>query len=74
MFEKQLNTKCHFTPTELGNFASKTEGYSGSDIRLICKEALMRPLRKIFDQLELSDTKPDEGNIKSSLLNRVFEN
>lgn len=30
----------------------ETEGYSGSDIRLVCKEAAMRPVRKIFDALE----------------------
>ncbi|OON17348.1 ATPase, AAA family, partial [Opisthorchis viverrini] len=29
-----------------------TEGYSGSDIRLVCKEAAMRVVRKIFDILE----------------------
>ncbi|XP_052277192.1 katanin p60 ATPase-containing subunit A-like 2 isoform X3 [Dreissena polymorpha] len=32
--------------------ALKTEGYSGSDIQLVCKEAAMRPVRKIFDALE----------------------
>ena len=32
--------------------ASATEGYSGSDIKLVCKEAAMRPVRKIFDALE----------------------
>ena len=32
-----------------------TEGYSGSDIRLVCKEAAMRPVRKIFDILELHE-------------------
>uniref|UniRef100_A0A8C7EAB5 Katanin catalytic subunit A1 like 2 n=1 Tax=Nothoprocta perdicaria TaxID=30464 RepID=A0A8C7EAB5_NOTPE len=30
----------------------ETEGYSGSDIRLVCKEAAMRPVRKIFSALE----------------------
>lgn len=34
------------------DLAEKTEGYSGSDIRLLCKEAAMRPVRKIFDILE----------------------
>ncbi|XP_057300599.1 katanin p60 ATPase-containing subunit A-like 2 isoform X2 [Hydractinia symbiolongicarpus] len=34
------------------DLAEKTEGYSGSDIRLLCKEAAMRPVRKIFDVLE----------------------
>ncbi|CAH8558607.1 unnamed protein product [Schistosoma turkestanicum] len=32
--------------------AELTEGYSGSDIRLVCKEAAMRVVRKIFDVLE----------------------
>ncbi|XP_070207187.1 katanin p60 ATPase-containing subunit A-like 2 isoform X3 [Littorina saxatilis] len=30
----------------------KTEGYSGSDIKLVSKEAAMRPVRKIFTALE----------------------
>lgn len=28
------------------------EGYSGSDIRLVCKEAAMRLVRTVFDSLE----------------------
>jgi SpoVK/Ycf46/Vps4 family AAA+-type ATPase len=30
----------------------ETEGYSGSDIKLVCREAAMRPVRKIFSVLE----------------------
>ena len=29
-----------------------TEGYSGSDVRLVCKEAAMRTVRQVFDKLE----------------------
>ncbi len=32
-----------------------TDGYSGSDIRLVAKEAAMRPVRKVFDILESYD-------------------
>ncbi|CAF0728823.1 unnamed protein product [Rotaria sp. Silwood1] len=35
--------------TRLGNC---TEGYSGADIKLVCKEAAMNPVRKVFDILE----------------------
>ncbi|XP_030625559.1 katanin p60 ATPase-containing subunit A-like 2 [Chanos chanos] len=62
---------CHWLPplshtggvelrTELAYdvLAKETEGYSGSDIKLVCKEAAMRPVRKIFDALE----NHEEGN------------
>ncbi|XP_071390595.1 katanin p60 ATPase-containing subunit A-like 2 [Centroberyx affinis] len=40
------------TELDYESLAKETEGYSGSDIRLVCKEAAMRPVRKIFDALE----------------------
>uniref|UniRef100_A0A3B5A0K8 Katanin p60 ATPase-containing subunit A-like 2 n=1 Tax=Stegastes partitus TaxID=144197 RepID=A0A3B5A0K8_9TELE len=40
------------TALDYKTLAQETEGYSGSDIRLVCKEAAMRPVRKIFDALE----------------------
>ncbi|XP_065672343.1 katanin p60 ATPase-containing subunit A-like 2 isoform X1 [Hydra vulgaris] len=64
--EARLQMIKHFLPEsdEFSNFshvtsrlnyqllAEKMEGYSGSDIRLVCKEAAMQPVRKIFDVLE----------------------
>ncbi|EGD76854.1 hypothetical protein PTSG_08202 [Salpingoeca rosetta] len=44
--------------------ASNTDGYSGSDIRLVCKEAAMKPVRQIFDVLEnLEDSDAAHHNI-----------
>ncbi|XP_034566223.1 katanin p60 ATPase-containing subunit A-like 2 isoform X2 [Notolabrus celidotus] len=40
------------TELDYENLAKEMEGYSGSDLRLVCKEAAMRPVRKIFDALE----------------------
>ncbi|CAI8617753.1 unnamed protein product [Vicia faba] len=39
----------------------RTEGYSGSDIRLLCKETAMQPLRRLMSQLEQEqDVVPEE--------------
>nr|XP_023399580.1 katanin p60 ATPase-containing subunit A-like 2 isoform X9 [Loxodonta africana] len=40
------------TDLEYGVLSQETEGYSGSDIKLVCREAAMRPVRKIFHTLE----------------------
>uniref|UniRef100_A0A4W4GUV6 Katanin p60 ATPase-containing subunit A-like 2 n=1 Tax=Electrophorus electricus TaxID=8005 RepID=A0A4W4GUV6_ELEEL len=47
--------------------AEETEGYSGSDIRLVCKEAAMRPVRKIFDTLE-NDSHCDVPHIELEMV------
>ncbi|NXN96211.1 KATL2 protein, partial [Rhinopomastus cyanomelas] len=40
------------TALDYSLLSHETDGYSGSDIKLVCKEAAMRPVRKIFDALE----------------------
>jgi katanin p60 ATPase-containing subunit A1 len=46
--------------------ADLTEGYSGSDINLVCREAAMRPLRSIFDKLD-SDIPIPENEITQDI-------
>lgn len=38
-----------------------TEGYSGSDIRIVCKEAAMRPLRRLMSLLEVNEREENEA-------------
>ncbi|XP_075696916.1 katanin p60 ATPase-containing subunit A-like 2 isoform X2 [Rhinoderma darwinii] len=40
------------TELEYSTLGEETVGYSGSDIKLVCKEAAMRPVRKVFHALE----------------------
>lgn len=52
MFEELLPSDpgAEMLPYDL--LVDKTEGYSGSDIRLLCKEAAMQPVRRLMTHLE----------------------
>lgn len=40
------------TNLNYNEFANNLENYSGSDIRLLCKEACMKPLRRLISEVE----------------------
>jgi len=40
--------------------AGATEGYSGADLGLLCKEAAMRPVRRLMNKLALLDDRASE--------------
>jgi len=48
---------------DFGAFVEQTEGYSGSDLVLVCKEAAMRPLRRLMDTLESGDETEDASKV-----------
>nr|XP_021140575.1 katanin p60 ATPase-containing subunit A-like 2 isoform X2 [Columba livia] len=49
------------TDLDYSLLGQETDGYSGSDIKLVCKEAAMRPVRKVFDALE--NHRPGNSNL-----------
>ncbi|KAJ2634050.1 Vacuolar protein sorting-associated protein 4, partial [Coemansia sp. RSA 1694] len=48
MFQLHIgNTPCTLTQRDYKMLAERTEGYSGSDIAVIVRDALMQPIRKV---------------------------
>lgn len=55
-----LNDEGENLPYDL--LVEKSEGFSGSDIRLLCKEAAMQPLRRLMASLEeRQELVPEDG-------------
>ncbi|KAF8413576.1 hypothetical protein HHK36_001567 [Tetracentron sinense] len=62
MFEELLSSMSGEEKLPYDLLVERTEGYSGSDIRLVCKEAAMQPLRRLMTLLEdKQDVVPEEG-------------
>lgn len=62
MFEELLPSVPGETEIPYDFLVESAEGYSGSDIRLVCKEAAMQPLRRLMMVLEgRQDNVPDDG-------------
>ncbi|XP_008101682.1 katanin p60 ATPase-containing subunit A-like 2 [Anolis carolinensis] len=57
------------TELDYALLSQEMDGYSGSDIKLGCKEAAMRPVRKIFSALE--NHQPDTGSLPVIQLDTV---
>lgn len=52
MFEELLPSNPGKSEIPYDLLLERSEGYSGSDIRLVCKEAAMQPLRRLMHTLE----------------------
>ncbi|PPS01208.1 hypothetical protein GOBAR_AA19456 [Gossypium barbadense] len=54
MFEELLPEQHGEKALPYDTLVERSEGYSGSDVRLVCKEAAMQPLRRLMTVLESS--------------------
>jgi katanin p60 ATPase-containing subunit A1 len=62
MFEELLPSQPDEEKLPYDLLVERTEGFSGSDIRLLCKEAAMQPLRRLMTLLEdREEIVPDDG-------------
>jgi katanin p60 ATPase-containing subunit A1 len=48
---------CALSEDDYDHFAKLTDGFSGADIKLFCKEAAMRPIREIILEMETHNPK-----------------
>lgn len=79
MFELQVgSTPCLLGQKEYRDLAMKTEGYSGSDIAVLVRDALMQPVRKVLSathfkrvmapvKVKDGEPQPQEGIMKEYL-------
>jgi katanin p60 ATPase-containing subunit A1 len=48
-------------------------GYSGSDIKLVCKEAAMKPLRRLIAEMEKNEGNPGFKNYYNDSKFKILE-
>merc|ERR1712187_368343 len=68
MFQSHLRDISVGEGVDVNSLASRTEGYSGADVQLVCRDASMNPMRRLIDGLspvELVRLR-DEGRLDPS--------
>ena len=48
---------------DFGGMAARTEGFSGADIKMLCKECAMRPLRRVLKEIDSPDSTNASENV-----------
>ncbi len=59
MFQLNIgNTPCQLGQQDFQKLAAETDGYSGSDIAVIVRDALMQPVRKVLSATHFKEVSP----------------
>ena len=66
MMERYLAPHAVAADVSLRDLAAGTDGYSGADVMLLCKESAMRPLRRLMDRLMTNRRRLDEPSVAST--------
>ncbi|KAI0075911.1 AAA-domain-containing protein [Panus rudis PR-1116 ss-1] len=65
MFQLHVgDTPCQLKPQDYRMLAEKTEGFSGSDISIVVKDALMQPVRKVISATHFKQVEGDDGKVR----------
>lgn len=63
MFEIHIGTTpCQLESKDYRTLADKTEGYSGSDIAIVVRDALMQPVRKVIGATHFRQVQDQDEN------------
>ncbi|KAF5382825.1 hypothetical protein D9757_007342 [Collybiopsis confluens] len=63
MFEIHIgSTPCQLEPKDYRTLADQTEGYSGSDIAIVVRDALMQPVRKLLSATHFKKIPDPKGD------------
>ena len=73
MFKHFLTPDISSPDLDFVKFAAESKGYSGSDIKLVCKEAAMEPLRRLMNKMQeqYGERYLDEMNDSEALLDPI---
>lgn len=68
MFELNIGaTPCSLAPKDYRNLAEQTEGYSGSDIAVLVREALMQPVRRVMNATHFKQVRVDKDGEEKTM-------
>ena len=73
MLQQHLNNRVDPESVDFSAISVQTAGYSGADIELLCREAAMRPVRRLMKKLSEISLPPPQHQNASKPKNSIFK-